>query len=190
MVLVARSMPVSKILQLIDYSMVFICGGVPGGRISGNCLARSVRKPEQAGIYWSKHQYTNRPLNDTRFNNIGYLVRPYMQGLSFAKSSDSAHNALQMQRTGAMMKTATFPSLRVDPELREAAEQNLQEGETISAFVEQSIRESRDRRRHQREFIARGLASRDDAQRTGKYVSADAVLGRLEQMLATAKAGK
>ena len=88
------------------------------------------------------------------------------------------------------MKTATFPSLRVDPELREAAEQNLQEGETISAFVEQSIRESIDRRRHQREFIARGLASRDDAQRTGKYVSADAVLGRLEQMLAAAKAGK
>ena len=88
------------------------------------------------------------------------------------------------------MKTATFPSLRVDPELREAAEQSLQEGETISAFVEQSIRESIDRRRHQREFIARGLASRDDARRTGKYVSADAVLGRLEHMLAAAKAGR
>lgn len=86
--------------------------------------------------------------------------------------------------------TATFPSLRVDAELREAAKQNLQEGETISAFVEQSIHESIDRRCHQREFIARGLASRDDAQTTGQYISADAVLGRLEQMLAAAKTCK
>jgi predicted transcriptional regulator len=88
------------------------------------------------------------------------------------------------------MKTATFPSLRVEPELREAAEQSLQEGETLSGFVEQSIRDSIDRRKHQREFLARGLASRDDAKRTGTYVAADAVIGRLERMLAEAKARK
>lgn len=86
------------------------------------------------------------------------------------------------------MKTATFPSLRVDPELRQAAEDSLQEGETISSFVEQSIRDSIERRRCQREFLARGLASREEATRTGVYVSADAVLERLEQMLAKAKA--
>jgi hypothetical protein len=88
------------------------------------------------------------------------------------------------------MKTATFPSLRVTPELRQAAEQILQEGETLSSFVEQSIRESIGRRQVQQEFIARGLRSRDDARQTGKYASADAVIGRLEQMLATAKGGK
>ncbi len=88
------------------------------------------------------------------------------------------------------MKTATFPSLRVTPELRQAAEQILQEGETLSSFVEQSIRESIGRRKIQQEFIARGLRSRDDARQTGKYASADAVIGRLEQMLATAKGGK
>jgi predicted transcriptional regulator len=90
------------------------------------------------------------------------------------------------------MKTATFPSLRVDPELRQAAEDSLQDGETISSFVEQSIRDSIERRRIQREFLARGLASRDDALRAGTYVSADAVLDRLDQMLgaAKAKAGK
>jgi predicted transcriptional regulator len=88
------------------------------------------------------------------------------------------------------MKTATFPSLRVTPELRQAAEQILQEGETLSSFVEQSIRESIGRRQVQQEFIARGLHSRDDARQTGKYASADAVIGRLEQMLATAKGGK
>jgi predicted transcriptional regulator len=85
------------------------------------------------------------------------------------------------------MKTATFPSLRVDPELRHAAEAVLQEGESLSSFVEQSIRESIERRQARREFIARGLRSRDAARRTGKYVESDAVIGRLEKMLARAK---
>ena len=88
------------------------------------------------------------------------------------------------------MKTATFPSLRVEPELREAAEQSLREGETLSAFVEQSIRESIERRKHQRDFIARGIASREEAKQTGKYASAEAVVGRLQGMLAEAKARK
>ncbi len=88
------------------------------------------------------------------------------------------------------MKTATFPSVRVNPELRQAAEQILQEGESLSGFVEQSIRESIERRQFQREFIARGLRARDDARQTGRYVSADAVLGRLQGMLEAAKAGQ
>ncbi len=95
-----------------------------------------------------------------------------------------------MQLKGMLMKTATFPSLRVTPELRQAAEQILQEGETLSSFVEQSIRESIERRQHQQEFIARGLRSRDEARQSGKYASADSVIGRLEQMLATAKGAK
>ena len=88
------------------------------------------------------------------------------------------------------MKTATFPSLRVAPEFRQAAEQVLQEGESLSSFVEESIRENITRRQLQGEFIARGLGSREQAQETGAYASADAVLGRLEKMLASAKAGK
>ncbi len=88
------------------------------------------------------------------------------------------------------MKTATFPSLRVAPEFREAAEQVLQKGESLSNFVEESIRENIIRRQLQSEFLARGLAARDHARETGNYVSADAVLGRLEKMLASAKTGK
>lgn len=61
------------------------------------------------------------------------------------------------------MKAATFPSLCVEPELLEAVEQSLQEGETISSFVEQAIRDSVERRRSRREFIDHGLASRDHA---------------------------
>ncbi|PKO94190.1 MAG: prevent-host-death protein [Betaproteobacteria bacterium HGW-Betaproteobacteria-10] len=88
------------------------------------------------------------------------------------------------------MKTASFPPLRTTPELRQAAEQILDEGETLSSFVEQAIRDSIDRRQHQHEFIARGLRSRDTARQSGKYVNADAVVGRLEQMLASAKTSK
>ncbi len=86
------------------------------------------------------------------------------------------------------MKTASIPSLRVAPELRRAAESVLGEGESLSSFVEQSIRASIDRRRLQREFIARGLASRDEARRTGEYFTADEVHKELDGMLKAAKA--
>lgn len=82
------------------------------------------------------------------------------------------------------MKSATFPSLRVDPELREAAESVLQEGETLSGLIETSVREAIERRRTRAEFIARGLASRDKAKRTGVYYSASAVHAELGKMLA------
>mgnify|MGYP001810460723 CR=1 FL=1 len=85
------------------------------------------------------------------------------------------------------MKTATSPSLRVDPQLRTAAEAVLDEGESLSSFVEQSIRDGVQRRQAQREFIARGLKSRNTARRTQEYVPASKVLGRLEAMLQRAK---
>lgn len=85
------------------------------------------------------------------------------------------------------MKSATIPSLRVDPRLRTAAEDVLEEGETLSSFVEQSIREGVQRRQAQREFIARGLRSRDAARRSQQYVPARKVLARLEGMLERAK---
>ena len=86
------------------------------------------------------------------------------------------------------MKTATFPSLRVEPELRDAAESVLQDGETLSGFIEASVRETIERRRTRAEFIARGMASRDEAKRTGVYFAADQVHAELGQMLAQAKA--
>jgi hypothetical protein len=82
------------------------------------------------------------------------------------------------------MKTATFPSLRVDPELREAAESVLQEGETLSGLIESSVREAIERRRTRAEFMARGLASRDEAKRTGVYFAASTVHAELGKMLA------
>lgn len=85
------------------------------------------------------------------------------------------------------MKTATFPSLRVDSDLRQAAEDVLRDGESLSRFVEESIRANIERRQVQREFIARGLTSRDEARRSGAYVSSDDVVTRLEKMLTRVK---
>lgn len=86
------------------------------------------------------------------------------------------------------MKSASIPSLRVDPALRAAAESVLQEGETLSAFVENSLRAQIDYRRTKTEFVARGLAAREEAKRTGVYHSAEEVLGMLKGKLEAAKA--
>lgn len=88
------------------------------------------------------------------------------------------------------MKTATLPPLRVEPELREAAEAALGEGESLSALMEQSLRNEVNRRRSQAEFIARGLASREEAKRTGVYYTVEEVMGSLQHMLDEAKAKK
>lgn len=81
------------------------------------------------------------------------------------------------------MKTASIPSLRVDPKLRHAAESVLVEGENLSSFVADAIRASVAQRRLRREFLARGLTSREEARRTGEYYSADEVHAELDAML-------
>ena len=84
------------------------------------------------------------------------------------------------------MKTASMPSLRVDPELRQDAESVLQVGETLSSFMEQALRLCIQSRRAQKEFIARGLISREEALRTGEYFAAEDVLSEMEDMLSQA----
>ncbi len=85
------------------------------------------------------------------------------------------------------MKTASLPSLRVDPELRAAAESVLKEGETLSAFVEASVKQQVHYRKTQAEFIARGLASLAEADRTGVYYSSEDVHAMLREKLEKAR---
>ena len=88
------------------------------------------------------------------------------------------------------MKTASIPSVRVEPELRAEVESLLGDGETVSEFVEASVRASVLRRRIQAEFVARGLRSLDDARRTGDYVEADEVVRKLQRKLDRARRRK
>ena len=88
------------------------------------------------------------------------------------------------------MKTATIPSLRVEPTLRQAAESVLEEGETLSGFVEQSIEAQIAHRLNRQEFLQRGLAGLAEARASGKFYTADEVLDTLDQRLAEAKQGQ
>jgi hypothetical protein len=98
----------------------------------------------------------------------------------------SAACVVQLRYTGTM-KTSTIPSVRIEPELREQLERVLQEGETLSSFVESSVRETVRRRVEQAEFVARGIASLEQAKRTGRYIDAAAVVAKLQARLDKAR---
>lgn len=85
------------------------------------------------------------------------------------------------------MKSSFLPSVRVAPELRAELEAVLLEGESLSSFVESDVRAAAHRRRTQDEFIARGLAARDEARRTGVYFTLDQVDATLSGMLNKAR---
>lgn len=85
------------------------------------------------------------------------------------------------------MKSATIPSIRVEPDFRVEVESVLAEGETLSQFVEASVRASVEQRRVHAEFLARGLQSRDEARRTGDYMKAEVVLAKLRRRLDAAR---
>jgi len=85
------------------------------------------------------------------------------------------------------MKTATIPPLRVDPELRTLAQNSLKEGETLSSFVIESLKQGIQNRQLKQDFTARGLASRLDAKTTNEYFESGEVLNELKQMLDDAK---
>ena len=86
-----------------------------------------------------------------------------------------------------VVKTTTIPPLRVSRELRRQAEAVLEQGETLSGFVLDALTRSIEYRKTRQEFIARGLASAAKAKKTGKYVPADRVIGKLARKLVRAK---
>ncbi len=86
------------------------------------------------------------------------------------------------------MKTRTLPPLRVTPRLRREAESVLAEGETLSAFILDSVARNVEARRAQQMFVARGLASAARARKTGRYISAAVVVRKLSHRLAAARA--
>jgi predicted transcriptional regulator len=85
------------------------------------------------------------------------------------------------------MKTATLPAVRVQPEMRALAESVLNEGESLSMFIEDSLKKQIAFRKSERDFIARGMASAARAKETGIYFTAEESLGRLRAMLEAKK---
>ena len=81
------------------------------------------------------------------------------------------------------MKTAVIPQVRVEPELRAELDAVLRQGETLSEFVEASVRSAVEFRRVQTAFLARGEASWASFLRTGVATPADQVLDKLQAKL-------
>ena len=81
------------------------------------------------------------------------------------------------------MKPSNFYSVRIDSRLRNAAEKVLESEESLSSFVEHSIRYQVQRRNLLRTFVERGLASAVEARHSGEYFSTDEVLTELDQII-------
>lgn len=81
------------------------------------------------------------------------------------------------------MKSAVIPQVRVEPELRTELESVLQQGETLSEFVEDSVRKAVEFRRVQTSFHQRGQAAWEHFQGTGASASVEEVLHKLQTKL-------
>ena len=81
------------------------------------------------------------------------------------------------------MKSAVIPQVRVEPELLAELEAMLHHGETLSEFVEASVRSAIEFRSVQTRFHERGQASWEYYQRTGASFAADEVLSKLQTKL-------
>lgn len=82
------------------------------------------------------------------------------------------------------MKTAVIPQVRVEPELRAALDSVLLRGETLTEFVEASVRRAVEFRRVQTDFAARCDASLAAYGRTGVSIPSDLVLTKLRAKVA------
>ena len=88
------------------------------------------------------------------------------------------------------MKTATLPPIRVAPDFRLELEGVLEQGESLSQFVENAVRTTVARRKTQAEFVRRGIAAIEETQREGSGIPADLVIAKLEAKLAAAGRAK
>ena len=85
------------------------------------------------------------------------------------------------------MKTATLPPIRVAPDFRVELEGVLEQGESLSQFVENAVRSTVAKRKNQAEFIRRGMAAIDATQRDGSGIPAELGIAKLEAKLAAAR---
>jgi hypothetical protein len=81
------------------------------------------------------------------------------------------------------MKTAILPQVRVEPQLRADLEAVLREGETLSEFLETTVRQAVDHRRMQAELDARADAAWSRFQQTGVSVLAEDVIAEMRGQL-------
>ena len=88
------------------------------------------------------------------------------------------------------MKTATLPPIRVAPDFRLELEGVLEQGESLSQFVENAVRTTVAKRKNQAEFMRRGIAAIEATKLAGGGIPAAVVVAKLETRLAAARQAK
>ena len=91
--------------------------------------------------------------------------------------------AVTQSQYTAPMKSAVIPQIRVEPELRAELESVLRQGETLTDFVEATVRDAIAFRRVETAFHARAQAASEEYHRTGVSVPVEPVLERLQSRL-------
>lgn len=79
------------------------------------------------------------------------------------------------------MKTAVIPQVRVEPKLRADLDSVLLPSETLTEFIESSVRRAVEYRRVQKDFATRCEESLATYERSGVSIPADEVLSKLQK---------
>jgi len=85
------------------------------------------------------------------------------------------------------MRSATFPPIRVKPEVRAEVEAVLREGESLTQLIEEAVVAAAAWRRVQFEFVTRGEAAIERWKQEGGGQAVDEVMAELQARLDDAK---
>ena len=107
------------------------------------------------------------PLGDVMWHSTNGVARP----------------SVTQTQYNLFMKSAVIPQIRVEPALRAELESVLQPGETLTDFVEATVRNAIAFRRVQTSFHARAQAASEEYHRTGASAPVETVLKGLQSKL-------
>jgi hypothetical protein len=104
-------------------------------------------------------------------------------GFDFCSSCRQLVASVTQTQYTSWMKSAVIPQIRVEPELRAELDSVLRQGETLTDFVEATVRNAIAFRRVQTAFHARAQAASEAYHQTGVSVPVETVLERLQSKL-------
>ena len=85
------------------------------------------------------------------------------------------------------MKTATLPAVRVTPEVRQLVESVLKEGESLSTFIEETVKKHAQWRKEDEAFYARAAKASQALREGGKFYTAEESIARLRAQVQRAR---
>lgn len=125
-------------------------------------------------------------MRSPRGESTAAAVETAVIGLALHEHADETTRVAQLLYISGM-RSATFPPIRVEPEVRAEVEAVLREGESLTQFIEEAVVAAAAWRRVQAEFVARGEAAIERWKHEGGGRTVDAVMNDLQARLDEAK---